>query len=82
MKDVVIEETRFRRANLSGVFMFRGVMERANFRGATLISSKFIGASLRGADFSHVRFQNTFFLGAVHVPDSVKKKISSNWRAN
>ena len=54
----------------------------AKLRGATLIAAKFIGTNLDGADFSNARFEKTYFLGAVNVPDTVRKRMSKNWHAD
>ncbi len=57
-------------------------MRGSSLRGATLYSASFIGARLKGVNFTNAHYEETDFRGVVNLPDTVKKRLSENWRAN
>ena len=61
---VVMERTRFNRADLRDVEAYGAVLSSSNFSGANLTNANFVGAYLEGANFSGARLNGVNFSGA------------------
>lgn len=79
-----------RKANLSGIHLYRGALKRACFWGANLKGARIINASLSHCDFRFCNFDNSFvqncpfnhadFRGAIFKELKIKNNNFSNCR--